>query len=110
MKDFIAFCGLDCENCEARIATVQNDDALRRKVAAEWSALNGVTITPDMIHCAGCRIDGPKTAYCDHLCPIRRCALAKGVQTCGDCGEWTVCEKLGAILKNSPDARRNLIS
>ncbi len=33
MKDFIAYCGLDCESCEARLATVTYDDALREKVA-----------------------------------------------------------------------------
>ena len=33
-------CGLDCENCAARIATVNNDDELREKTAKEWSVLN----------------------------------------------------------------------
>lgn len=31
MKQLIACCGLDCENCTARIATVNNDDELREK-------------------------------------------------------------------------------
>ena len=44
-------CGLNCETCEARIATIGNDDALREKVARDWSALNGVEITPEMINC-----------------------------------------------------------
>ena len=30
MKEFIAYCCLDCEICEARLATVRNDDELRR--------------------------------------------------------------------------------
>ena len=25
MNDYIAYCGLDCEACEARLATVNND-------------------------------------------------------------------------------------
>ena len=25
MNDYIAYCGLDCETCEARLATVNND-------------------------------------------------------------------------------------
>ena len=108
MKELIAFCGLDCESCEARIATVNKDDALRRKVAAEWSKLNRVPITPEMIHCAGCRTEGVKTLYCDRLCPIRQCALAKGVETCGSCGVLSTCEKVRAILKNNPDALLNL--
>ncbi len=108
MNAFIAYCGLDCESCEARLATVNNDDALRRKVAAQWSALNGVEITPEMIHCSGCRIEGAKTPYCESLCPIRQCAAGKKVETCGSCPEMRSCEKLGAITKNSADALRRL--
>ena len=36
MNNFIAYCGLNCEICEARIATVNNDNTLREKVAKEW--------------------------------------------------------------------------
>ena len=34
MDQLIACCGLDCEKCDARIATVTSDDALREKTAA----------------------------------------------------------------------------
>ena len=108
MKDLIAYCGLDCEACEARIATINKDEALREKVAEKWSALNGVPITAEMIHCEGCRIHGVKTPYCDSLCPIRQCALAKQMETCGSCGEKAACEKLGAIVRNSEEARKNM--
>ena len=37
MNEYIAYCGLDCEACEARLSTVNNDDALRQRVAREWS-------------------------------------------------------------------------
>ena len=108
MKAYIAYCGLDCETCEARIATVNHDDVMRRKIAKEWSELNGVEITPEMINCAGCRIEGVKTLYCDALCPIRQCALARGVETCGSCGDMEACEKVGAIIGNNPEAMRRL--
>lgn len=32
MNEFIAYCGLDCEKCEARIATLNNDNELRKKL------------------------------------------------------------------------------
>ena len=35
MKQFIACCGLDCEKCEARIATINDDNSLREKVAKD---------------------------------------------------------------------------
>ena len=37
----ISYCALDCEASEARLATVKNDEALRQRVAKEWSELNG---------------------------------------------------------------------
>ena len=108
MKDFIGFCGLDCETCEARIATINQNDDLRQKVARAWSEMNGVEITPEMINCTGCRIDGPKTPYCESLCPIRRCAMDKKLETCGGCAERETCEKLAAVTGNNPDCLRNL--
>ena len=108
MKEYIAYCGLDCEICEARIATVNDDDALRDKVAKLWSELNGVEITPEMIHCSGCRIDGVKTPYCDSLCPIRKCAMIRKYDTCGDCSEMNDCEKVGMIIGNNKEALCNL--
>ncbi len=108
MKDFIAYCGLDCETCEARIATVNNDEELRQKVAQHWSELNGIEITPEMIHCTGCRMPGVKTAYSGSLCPIQKCAKTLGHATCGSCSQMNTCEHLAKIIGNNPDARKNL--
>ena len=108
MNEYIAYCGLNCETCEARIATIHNDNALRKKVAALWTELNGVEITPEMINCVGCRIEGPKPPYCESLCPIRQCAMGKKVETCGNCAEKESCEKLAAITGNNADAAQNL--
>ena len=108
MNEYIAYCGLDCETCEARLATVNNDDALRQRVARVWSELNGVRITAEMINCSGCRIPGVKTPYCDSLCPIRQCAMGKQMETCGSCPEMNFCEKLAMITGNNADALRRL--
>ena len=108
MTEFIAYCGLNCATCEARMATINNDDTLREKVAKLWSELNSAEITPEMINCVGCRIDGVKTPYCKSLCPIRQCAISKGVETCGSCAEVRNCEKAGMILKNNEETRQNL--
>lgn len=108
MKKMIAFCGLDCEKCDAYQATVNNDPVLREKTARLWSELNQVTITPEQICCEGCRTDGAKTYYCESLCSIRRCALEKGVETCGFCAEMESCPKLGEVIGNNPSALDNL--
>ena len=108
MNDYVAYCGLDCETCEARIATINNDDELRAKVARKWSELNGVEIKPEMINCSGCRIPGVKTPYCDSLCPIRQCAIGKRLETCGGCQEMKSCKKLGMVTSNNAEALHRL--
>ena len=108
MKELIGCCGLDCEHCDARIATVNNDEALREKTAKLWSSLNGVEITADMINCVGCRIEGVKTPFCNDICAIRKCAESKGMETCGSCDRLDECETVGAIIAGNPQARNNL--
>ena len=108
MKKMIAYCGLDCEKCDAYIATVRNDQELREKTAKVWTELNQVPILPEHINCQGCRADGIKTVFCDSLCEIRQCALKKGVETCGNFGELEKCQIVGMILAGNPEARKNL--
>ncbi len=108
MKKLIAYCGLDCEKCEARTATLNNDNVLRVKVARLWSEMNGVEITPEMINCEGCCADGVKTPFCDSLCSIRQCALGKAVETCGECTAMNGCKTVGMIISNNAEALENL--
>ena len=75
MKGMIAYCGLDCEKCNAYLATINDDQALREKTAKLWAELNNAPVLPEHINCENCRVDGIKTIYCDSLCAIRQCAL-----------------------------------
>ncbi len=108
MNKLIGCCGLNCEKCDARIATITNDDKLRKKTAALWTKLNGVTITSEMINCVGCRIDGVKTPFCDKLCTVHNCVIKNGFNTCADCAQLTDCSTLSKISTNSPFALENL--
>lgn len=109
MKQLIACCGLDCESCDARIATVTDDDALREKTARLWSELNNSPeITAATINCMGCRTEGVKTVFCGDMCEIRKCVNEKGFDTCGDCAELEHCPTVGAILQHAPGAKGNL--
>lgn len=108
MKKLIAYCGLDCEKCDARMATLNNDNTLREKVAKLWSEMNRVTITPEMINCDGCRMDGVKTPFGDSLCPIRQCALGKKYETCGDCSALDGCQTVAMVISNNAEALGNL--
>ena len=77
MKTLIACCGLNCEECEARIATANNDNALREVVAKKWrEEYNSTEITLEMINCTGCREEGIKFSHCNQ-CEIRSCSSSK---------------------------------
>lgn len=111
MKQLIACCGIDCENCDARIATVRNDDELKEKTAREWSVINNAPeITAATINCMGCRTDGAKFAYCSNYCNIRKCVYEKGFNTCGDCEELENCQIVAPIFQHAPAAKENLLS
>jgi len=102
----IAYCGLNCEKCEARIATINNDNNLRNEVSRKWCEMNQTDqITPETINCTGCRTEGAKFYYCSHLCQIRQCAESKGLETCGNCPNIDKCATVGAILQNNDEAK-----
>jgi len=103
----IGYCGLDCAQCEAFIATQNDDDELRAKVAEKWAKLNNVPIKPEHINCTGCQSVGVKTYYCDQLCEIRKCATEKRVSTCADCADYP-CSTLGEIFRSAPQAKARL--
>ena len=109
MEKLIACCGLDCATCDARKATITNDDILRKETAEKWSVEFKAEITPEMINCTGCREEGAKFAHCAE-CEIRNCVQEKGLNTCGDCKDLETCLKVGNILKYVPEALANLKS
>ncbi|MGM9969419.1 MAG: DUF3795 domain-containing protein [Anaeroplasma sp.] len=106
---FIAYCGLNCQKCEARLATINDNDDLRTKVAEEWSILNGIEITKEMVNCEGCKTNGLKTLFCEKLCPIRLCASKKNINNCGKCEELNKCDKIKLIISNNDEALERLI-
>ena len=108
MEQWIACCGLDCKSCEARLATVNNDEALRVKVAKEWGEMNQMEFKPEWINCEGCCMDGCKTYYCSDLCKIRLCVKQKGYETCGDCAEMKACTILGELGQHAPEVYERL--
>lgn len=105
---FIAYCGLNCEKCEAYLATKNNDHNLRKKVAQKWSKMNGFDIKPEFINCEGCRLDGIKTPFCESLCEIKKCAIKNSNQTCGFCKKFRDCNTLKMITSNNKEVLKRL--
>jgi hypothetical protein len=79
--DTIAFCCLDCAKCDAYLATVKKDDALRAEVAARWK------MKPEQIECLGC-----KSAKALFSCTLKKCATKRGLPTCAHCADFSSCK------------------
>jgi hypothetical protein len=109
MEKLIACCGLDCAICDARKATVTNDDKLQKATAENWTVQFNADITPEMINCTGCREEGVKFAHCTE-CEIRNCVKAQGFDTCADCDKLENCSIVSGVHKFAPEALVNLKS
>lgn len=103
----IAYCGIDCSQCPAYIATQKNDDRMRAETAQKWSAMFNAKINPADINCDGCPSDSKQLfSYCS-VCEIRKCARLKKMENCAHCSEYP-CAKLSAFLVNVPAAKATL--
>jgi hypothetical protein len=110
MEKIIACCGLDCAACDARIATIADDDELRAKTAEKWKVqFNANDLSIEMINCTGCMEPGVKLGHCEQ-CKIRNCLISKGFRTCADCQKLESCHLLSQIHKYDPSAMENLKS
>ncbi|MCL2138219.1 MAG: DUF3795 domain-containing protein [Treponema sp.] len=107
MEKIIAYCGLDCAECDAYKATQNNDQALREKIAAEWSKSFNFACTPEMINCTSCTGSGVKVGHCSQ-CEIRKCATGKGHKNCGVCVDFAACKTINDFIAQVPHVRVNL--
>jgi hypothetical protein len=107
MDKKIAYCGLTCSECEAFLATQNDDQELRKKIAAQWTVEYKSEIKPEDINCVGCTsTEGAHIAYCG-LCEIRACGLKRNVRNCAFCPEYA-CEKLAGFFAMAPAAKTAL--
>lgn len=102
----IAYCGLNCSQCDAYIATRENDNTKREATARKWSQMYQADIKPAQINCDGCNTDGVKFSHCQ-VCEIRQCCLSRQVKNCAACGDY-ICDRLAGFIKLAPDAGRTL--
>jgi hypothetical protein len=104
-----ACCGLDCDVCEANLATKANDNALRAATAEKWSKMYNHPMKPEDINCTGCRVQGAKIGHC-LVCAVRKCCMERGHRHCGVCDQYpckTIEDFLGMMPAEMAAANRN---
>ncbi len=93
MYETTSFCGLECTECPACIATQAGDMQALEKLASDWSSQFGMQIAAENVMCDGCKSDtGRLSGYCT-MCEVRSCAVDRAVVTCAHCDDYG-CEKL----------------
>lgn len=87
MSDNCCFCGHDCSRCLVYLASIASDSAeaseLRRQAKEFYKSEFGLDIPEDKLYCLGGRSD--KVLYLCEDCPMRRCCLWQGIQSCREC-------------------------
>ena len=54
MNHMTAYCGLNCGECPAYLATIGDDDEKRKEVAVLWSKIYRSDVKPEDVNCHGC--------------------------------------------------------
>jgi hypothetical protein len=106
MFEMIAYCGLNCADCNAFKATQVKDAQRKTELARKWTEGLSVKFTLEDIDCDGCMSDRI-SGWCRKICKMRPCAEERKVKTCAHCEDYP-CEKLKEFLSNEPVAAQNL--
>jgi hypothetical protein len=89
MAKLLAYCGLDCGECEAYVATQRNDRAGLEAVARQWAAQFGAQdLGADACLCDGCSAGRRTSTAHAATCALRLCASKRGVATCAHCPDY----------------------
>jgi len=108
MAKILAYCGLDCGDCEAYVATQKDDRAELEAVAKKWSAqYGGKDMGADACVCDGCSTGKRIATAHAATCGIRVCASARGVVTCAHCADYG-CATLQQFFAFAPVLKEKL--
>jgi len=108
MAKLLAYCGIDCGECEAYAATQKDDRAGLEAVAKNWAAqFGGKDLGADACLCDGCASGRRVSTAHASTCAIRLCASKRGVATCAHCPDYG-CATLQPFLAYAPVLKEKL--
>jgi hypothetical protein len=102
MDPILTRCGYRCDLCLAYQPNVNASPSNRQKLSDGWYKYFGFRIPPEKIICDGCMSDRP--ILIDQSCPVRPCAIEKGLENCAQC-ELYGCEKLQQRIVSYDEVR-----
>jgi hypothetical protein len=84
MREILGKCGFRCDLCPAHEKNIGSLED-KQKVSDGWFQYFGFRIPAEEIACTGCQGKGETL---DSGCPVRPCAVEKGVENCAHCAEF----------------------
>ena len=91
MNKLICYCGHDCARCLTYLATVNDDNELRKQSQAVYKNEFGINIPLEDIHCLGGRSDD--AFYLCKECPLIKCCKEHNTEMCSNCSDFA-CKKI----------------
>ena len=89
MEEILGLCRFRCDLCQFYTKNVKGEK-YKKRVSEEFNRIFGYNIRPSDVECVGCKNEGK---HADASCPIRPCALKKGIESCAYCQDY-ICDKL----------------
>lgn len=84
MNEILSKCGYRCDLCPAYRENVKSEED--KKIVSEgWKRLFGFEVPPNEVECVGCHNKGQ---HADTGCPVRPCAIEKGIESCAFCNNF----------------------
>ena len=86
MNKLACYCGHDCARCLTYLATVNDDEDLRKQSQKFYKTEFGIDIPPKDIHCLGGRSED--IFYLCKECPFIKCCKEHSIEMCCDCPKY----------------------
>ncbi|MDX9954065.1 MAG: DUF3795 domain-containing protein [Anaerolineae bacterium] len=96
MEPILTRCGYRCDLCLAYKPNIEAQPENRQVLSDGWHTYFGFRIPPEALCCDGCMAENPHLI--DSACPVRPCAIARGLEHCAQCPDYEGCEKLAERL------------
>ncbi len=103
MEPILTRCGYRCDLCLAFKPNIAKHPTDRQKLSDGWYKYFGFRIAPADLCCDGCMSDNPKLI--DTSCPVRPCALERGLDNCAQCEQY-MCDKLKTRIVSLAEVRQ----
>jgi hypothetical protein len=91
MEPILSRCGYRCDLCLAYRPNVERHPSNPQALSDGWFKYFGFRLPPESIVCDGCMAEAARLV--DRSCPVRPCAIEKGLANCSLCTEY-VCDRL----------------